>query len=107
MDRNLPTESAFGRTLRRLSPAISPVRWSGFGPVWAWTVTVVLCLMHGAAIWIAMGGWDGLSSPWPLYRHDHPFHFHGAVTARHFFRLSATNAGYDPSFMAGYAMSSI
>jgi hypothetical protein len=54
-----------------------------------------------------MGGWQGLSQPWPLARHDHPLHFHGAVNARRYFEISGTNAGYDPSFMAGYAASAI
>lgn len=49
-----------------------------------------------------MGGRDDITNPWPLYRHDHPFHFHGALIARRFFMLTGTNAGYDPSFMAGY-----
>ena len=39
--------------------------------------------------------------PWPLALNDHPLHFHGAVSARRFFALSGTNAGYDPAFMAG------
>jgi hypothetical protein len=34
-------------------------------------------------------------------------HFHGAVSARRFFAQSWTNAGYDPSFMSGYAASAI
>jgi hypothetical protein len=54
-----------------------------------------------------MGGWDGLTQPWPLAQNDHPLHFHGAVCARRFFALSGTNAGYDPAFMSGYAASSI
>jgi hypothetical protein len=64
-------------------------------------------MLHGWAIWVAMGGWEGLTQPWPLARHDHPLHFHGAVNTRSFFRISGTNAGYDPSFMAGYAASAI
>ncbi len=54
-----------------------------------------------------MGGWEGIRQPWPLALNDHPLHFHGAVSARRFFALSGTNAGYDPAFMAGYAASSI
>jgi hypothetical protein len=73
----------------------------------AWFGTGILGLVHGLAIWIGMGGWEGISSPWPLARHDHPLHFHGAVTARRFFALTGTNAGYDPSFMAGYAASAL
>jgi hypothetical protein len=54
-----------------------------------------------------MGGWEGLTQPWPLPQNDHPLHFHGALMARRFFALTWTNAGYDPSFMSGYAASAI
>jgi hypothetical protein len=67
----------------------------------------VLGLLHAWAIALGMGGWEGLRQPWPLAQNDHPFHFHGAVAARRFFALSGTNAGYDPTFMAGYAASAV
>jgi hypothetical protein len=66
---------------------------------------VGLGLLHGLAIWIGMGGRDGLKSPWPLARHDHPLYFHSAVITRAFLVRTGTTAGYDPSFMAGYAKS--
>jgi hypothetical protein len=73
----------------------------------AWTLTVALCLLHGVGIAIGMGGWAGISSNWPPTRHDHPQHFHNALVARPLFAITGTNAGYDPSFMAGYAKSLI
>jgi hypothetical protein len=86
--------------LRRLLSPSFPPRWSASGL--AWTAIGFLGVVHGAAIWAGIGGWAGLIEPWPLYRHDHLFHFHAALLARPFFVLTATNAGYDPSFMAGY-----
>ena len=91
--------------MRRFLPAIPARLRAGFRPVWIGTS--VLGLLHGLAIWVGMGGWEGLRQPWPLALNDHPLHFHGAVAARRFFALSGTNAGYDPAFMAGYAASSI
>jgi hypothetical protein len=70
-----------------------------------WAAAVVLCSLHGWAVWIGMGGWNGLMSPWPLSKHDHPLYFHSAWVTRHFLRQSGTTAGYDPYFMAGYAKS--
>lgn len=66
-----------------------------------------LCLLHGLGIWVGLGGREGLLSPWPLARHDHPLYFHSALVTRAFLRQSGTTAGYDPSFMAGYAKSII
>ena len=59
------------------------------------------------AIYLGMGGAEGLGSPWPLAKHDHPLYFHSALVTRAFLRQSGTTAGYDPSFMAGYAKSVI
>jgi hypothetical protein len=90
---------------RRRFPVLPrAIRWAS---LLAWSFTVALASLHGLAIWLAMGGWEGLSQPWPLAHHDHPFHFHGAVSARHFFAQTGTNAGYDPSFMSGYAASAL
>ena len=50
-------------------------------------------------------GWDGLNNGWPLWRDDHPLYYHSALVTRSFLRSSWTTAGYDPSFMAGYAKS--
>jgi hypothetical protein len=52
-----------------------------------------------------MGGSAGLSNGWPLWRDDHPLYFHSALSTRSFLKDSFTTAGYDPSFMAGYAKS--
>jgi len=70
-------------------------------------VTAILWLLHGWAIWFAMGGLAELTNGWPLWRDDHPLYFHSAVVTRSFLRASWTTAGYDPSFMSGYAKSVI
>jgi hypothetical protein len=46
-----------------------------------------------------------LTNGWPLWRDDHPLYFHSALVTRSFLKDSYTTAGYDPSFMAGYAKS--
>ena len=66
---------------------------------------VVLCSLHGLAIWWGLGGRAGLTNGWPLWRDDHPLYYHTALVTRSFLKSSWTTAGYDPSFMAGYAKS--
>ncbi len=46
-----------------------------------------------------------MTNGWPLWRDDHPLYFHSALVTRAFLRESSTTAGYDPSFMSGYAKS--
>ena len=46
-----------------------------------------------------------MTNGWPISRDDHPLYFHSALVTRHFLEASGTTAGYDPSFMAGYAKS--
>jgi hypothetical protein len=65
----------------------------------------LLCSLHGAGIWWALGGRAGLTNDWPLWRNDHPLYFHSALVTRSYLRASWTTAGYDPSFMAGFAKS--
>ena len=69
------------------------------------TSIVLLCLLHSLAIWTSLGGRAGLTNGWPLWRHDHPLYYHSALVTRAFLRQSSTTAGYDPSFMSGYAKS--
>lgn len=71
----------------------------------AWLTVFALAILHGVAIWLSMGGRAGLTNGWPLWRHDHPLYFHSALVTRHFLHESGTTAGYDPSFMSGYAKS--
>ena len=78
---------------------------SKVGTVVAIGLIVLLCSLHGAAIWRGMGGIRGMTSGWPLWRDDHPLYYHSALVTRSFLRDSRTTAGYDPSFMAGYAKS--
>ena len=71
----------------------------------AWVVRatiVALCTLHGVAIWIGLGGWPGLTGPWPPARDDHLHYFHNAAMTPAFLLATGTTAGYDPSFMAGY-----
>lgn len=68
---------------------------------------ILLCVLHGVGVWVGMGGWSEISNPWPLAMHDHPVHFHSSIVGPKFLRQSGTNAGYDPSFMAGYPKSLI
>lgn len=72
---------------------------------WPAALIVVLASAHSLAIWIGMGGSAGLANGWPQWRDDHPLYFHSALVTRSFLAQSFTTAGYDPSFMAGYAKS--
>lgn len=78
---------------------------SRFGRGASSTVTLFLCILHGMAMWTALGGRSGLTSGWPIFRDDHPLYYHSALVTRHFLGASGTTAGYDPSFMSGYAKS--
>ncbi|APW59134.1 ArnT family glycosyltransferase [Paludisphaera borealis] len=68
-------------------------------------LTIAACTLHGIAVWKGMGGAEGLSNAWPLWRDDHPLYYHSALVTRSFLAQSGTTAGYDPSFMSGYAKS--
>lgn len=68
-------------------------------------LTVAACILHGVAVWLGMGGAEGLRNGWPLWRDDHPLYYHSALVTRAFLAQSGTTAGYDPSFMAGYPKS--
>ena len=70
-------------------------------------VTVTFCLLHSWAIWLAMEGWAGLTNGWPLWKHDHLLYMYSAIATKTFFSLSGTTAGYDPSFMSGFAKSAV
>jgi hypothetical protein len=70
-----------------------------------WIAAVLLGGLHAFGLFLGLGGWQGLTSPWPIPRDDHPMHFHNAVVAGSFLRETGRTAGYDPSFMAGYPLS--
>lgn len=72
-----------------------------------WCLALLMALAHGWAIWLGMGGRPGLSNGWPIWRDDHPLYFHSSLVTRQFLGLTGTTAGYDPSFMSGYAKSVI
>ena len=79
-------------------------------PAGKWVArALIVCLgsLHGLAIWLGLGGYEGLTNGWPLWRDDHPLYYHCALVTRAFLKNSGTTAGYDPSFMAGYAKSAV
>jgi hypothetical protein len=96
--RNTP---ASGRTRQRSARAVPAY----LGKSVATTLIVLLCSLHSLAIWWAMGGRAGLTNGWPIWHDDHPLYYHSALVTRSFLKSSWTTAGYDPSFMAGYAKS--
>lgn len=67
--------------------------------------TAALCLLHTTLIFLGMEGISGILGPNPIARDDHPLYFHSARVTSEFLGRSATTAGYDPSFMSGYAKS--
>ena len=85
----------------RSRPGPSGGRW--VARAWA----VLLCVLHGVAAWIGVGGRDGMANEWPILSSDHGFHYHHGLMTRHFLRTTGMSAGYDPSFMSGYPMSVI
>ncbi len=70
-------------------------------------LTILFAVLHGAAFWLAIGGREGLTNGFPIWRHDHPLYFHSALVTQAFLKRSWTTAGYDPTFMSGYAKSVI
>lgn len=52
-----------------------------------------------------MGGYSGLTNGWPPWRDDHPLYFYYALITPSYLHRSWTSAGYDPTFMSGYAKS--
>ena len=85
-----------------------PPRRGGRRDYGSWAAAAAIALMsvmHGAAYWAGMGGYEGLTNEWPPLRGDHGLQYHHAAVTPHFLRTTGTTAGYDPSFMAGYPMS--
>lgn len=77
-------------------------------------VVVVLFLMFlsgfilsGSILYRSLGGWTGLISADPILKDDHPLYLHSTVVTKTFLKLSGTTAGYDPTFMGGYAKSAV
>jgi hypothetical protein len=70
-----------------------------------WIAIPGLCLFHGSLIWIALGGWEGLTNEWPLLQADHGIHYRHGLLSREFLKKTGMSAGYDPGFMSGYSMS--
>ncbi len=71
----------------------------------AWALALLVCVVHGVGVWLGMGGWSSLTSPWPMPSDDHPMHLHSAVALRGTLWKQGFSATYDPSFMAGYPLS--
>jgi hypothetical protein len=97
---NPPVTQSYGAVARQ-----APVSSLPSTPWIARGLIVILCSLHGLAIWWGLGGLAGLNNGWPPWRDDHPLYYHSALVTRSFLRNSWTTAGYDPSFMAGYAKS--
>ncbi|MGC1717876.1 MAG: hypothetical protein WA746_02710, partial [Isosphaeraceae bacterium] len=59
----------------------TPMRSSGRPrwPLLAILLLTVLGIAHGLAIWRGMGGLEGLTNGWPLWRDDHPLYYHSAL----------------------------
>lgn len=72
-----------------------------------WAVVVLLSGLHAWGIWAGLGGREQIRNDAPIPWHDHPLQYHAAVIGGDFLKRSGTNAGYDPSFMSGYARSVI
>src|SRR4051794_2337098 len=75
------------------------------GGRFAWIPTVLIGLLHGWAVWTGLGGREGITGEWPPLYADHGIHYHHGLVTRHFLKTTGVMAGYDPSFMSGYAMS--
>jgi hypothetical protein len=70
-----------------------------------WLAIVGLCLSHSALIWVALGGWTGLTNGWPILQADHGIHYRNGLLMAGFLKSTGMTAGYDPGFMSGYPMS--
>jgi hypothetical protein len=86
-------------------PAVRKSRWGFVQSMLLWDLAVLLCVLHGWAIWTSLGGREGLTNGWPIARDDHPLYYHSALVTRTFLKETAMTAGYDPAFMAGYPKS--
>jgi hypothetical protein len=86
-------------------PAVRGSRWGFIQSMLLWDLAVLLCVLHGWAIWTSLGGREGLTNGWPIARDDHPLYYHSALVTRTFLKETAMTAGYDPAFMAGYPKS--
>ena len=91
------------------APPVATARWVAWfrehpGPI---VVTLLLLTAHTAIIWLAMGGWAGLTNDWPILLSDFGLHYPHGIASREFLRQSGFTAGYDPSFMAGFPMSAV
>ncbi|WP_165235470.1 hypothetical protein [Aquisphaera insulae] len=80
-------------------------RPSSSSPAFWIMLTSLVSTLHVAAIWLGLGGLDGLNNGWPIWRDDHPIYFHTAMVNRPMLSATGMTAGYDPFFMAGYAKS--
>ncbi len=78
-----------------------PLRSAG---VFLSLLTCGFAALHDAALSArTLDGFQGITNGWPLWRDDHPVFFYYGLTAHSYLARTGTNAGYDPTFMAGYA----
>ncbi len=62
---------------------------------------VVLCSLHGLAIWWGLGGRAGLTNGWPLWRDDHPLYYHTALVTRSFLKIFVDDRRLRPQLHGG------
>src|SRR5947209_8316781 len=73
-------------------PELRRSRWSFIQSMLLWDLAVVLCALHGWAIWASVGGYEGLTNGWPIARDDHPLYYHSALVTRTFLRETGMTA---------------
>jgi hypothetical protein len=86
-------------------PVTGESRWGFVQSMLLWDLAIVLCGLHGWAIWTSIAGREGLTNGWPIARGDHPFYYQSAVITPKFLGETGMTAGYDPALNAGVARS--
>src|SRR6266852_5945110 len=87
----VPSREVNNSTTREMPVGAS--RWDFVQSMLLWDLVIVLCGLHGWAIWTSMGGREGLTNGWPIARDDHPLYYHSALVTRTFLKETGTTAG--------------
>jgi hypothetical protein len=102
-----------GSTYELLEPNVAPPVAAPakprltFAAIATFVMAAAAFAIHTNTLWRSLGGWPGLTSPSAILKDDHPLYLHSEVVTRSFLAQSATTAGYDPTFMAGFAKSAV